>query len=385
MKKINFKCPYCYEVHTIKTVKIKCNFNRPNSSDVCVHHNLNQTIKRADGFIVSRYNKKCLKCKEAKRSYFCPNFNKEVPQDFLYGKSLSLALLGAKYSGKSNYIAVIINEIRRTMSLAFDCAINLTASDESNELYNTHYYKPLYEHMVPVEKTAQGDMPPLIFPVRFLDKRHRTKRRVSLTFYDTAGENLDSNKQIEIANRYIPNANGIILLVDPLQVPRVRDYLKGKVELPAKNTDALDILSRTVQIIRNSNKVKGKIKVPLALVFTKMDTLYDSDLMLENSLLKEDSIHIQRKVFVEEDFQIMQEEMKAIMDDWLHQDGNSQFGELVQMLNNFSNYAVFGVSSFGSIPIDNGTKLPKKVNPRLVLDPFLWILAQKKIIPTTKN
>lgn len=40
-----------------------------------------------------------------------------------------------------------------------------------------------------------------------------------LSFFDTAGEDFNSRESVELNTRYLTNADGIILLLDPLQMP----------------------------------------------------------------------------------------------------------------------------------------------------------------------
>ena len=137
------------------------------------------------------------------------------------GENLSVALIGAKASGKSNYIGALVHEIQKKMTAAFNCTVNLVCSEESKQFYNDFYYEPLFKAGRVVEATSQDDVPPLIFPLRFMDHKNRITKVAAMTFYDTAGENLDSTDQLLINNRYIPNADGIILLL-PNKKYRVR-------------------------------------------------------------------------------------------------------------------------------------------------------------------
>lgn len=373
MKK--FTCPYCYGKHDIRTSGLKCSYNIPGKSDKCV----GTVVKDAKGWIPDKDKANCMKCKAARKSVFCSVVEKEIPSDFLNEESLSIALLGAKASGKSNYIGVLINEIKRKMTSSFNCTLSLTSSEESRQFYNDFYYEPLFKYGSVVEATNQDmtQVPPLIFPLRFMDKKNHITNVAALTFYDTAGENLDSTEDMVISNRYVPNADGIILLLDPLQVTSIREKLQGKIPLPPQNTDVVEILSRIVQNIRDVKNIRGTIKIPLALTFTKIDALEQYDILREDSCLRNESDHLSRGVFVQTDFENVNIEMQDLLENWLD-------AELVQQMKNFEKYAFFGVTALGGVP--NGTKLSgSKINPRRVLDPLLWILSENKYIKTAKK
>ena len=372
---IKFTCPYCYGVHDILSSGLKCSYNIPGRSERCA-----KTVKKdPNGWIPDANKASCMKCTLAKKSIFCNVVNKEIPSDFLMGKNLSIALIGAKASGKSNYIGVLVNEIKKKMCASFNCILNLSASEESKYYYDEHYANPLFKNGRVVDATSQEDIPPLIFPLRFMDKKNRITKVTALSFYDTAGENLDSTSDILVNNRYIPNADGIILLLDPLQIPAIRQKLGGKMDLPPQNTDTVEILSRIVQNIRDVKNIKGTIKTPLALAFTKIDALEAFDVLREDSCLKEESEHLKSGSFVLSDFESVNVEIQDLLENWLD-------SEILQQVKNFNNYSFFGLTALGGVPTDKGRKLHDgKVNPRRVLDPLLWILAQNKYIKTVKR
>lgn len=372
-----FTCPYCYGEHTIEDCNVTCSFGMQVSgvSEKC---KLEKSAKDSSGWIKAEQKKKCMKCTEARKRIYCPTINKEIPTGFLSGASLPIALIGAKASGKSNYIAVLINEIRRKMTSRFNCTLDISCSEESKNYYDDYYYNPLFEKGELVSGTSSGqEIPPLIFPLRFMNDRNRIKKITALTFYDTAGENLDSDDSVLIFNKYIPNAKGIILLLDPLQVPSIRKQLEGKMPLPEKNTDAAEILSRIIQNIRDVKNIKGTIKIPLALAFTKLDALSKFGIIPEGSCLKEESEHLSRGGFVLSDFENTNIEMSAILENWLDD-------EILQMMKQFSKYSMFGLSTLGDVP--KGNLVPNAgIKPQRVLDPLLWILAENKYITTMKK
>ena len=215
-----------------------------------------------------------------------------------------------------------------------------------------------------------------MFPLRFMDKKNRITKVAALSFYDTAGENLDSTEDMLINNRYIPNADGIILLLDPLQIPSIREKLQGKIPLPQQNTDVVEVLSRIVQNIRDVKNIRGTIKIPLALAFTKIDALEEFDVLKEDSCLRSESEHLSRGVFVQTDFESVNIEMQDLLENWLDD-------ELVQQMKNFEKYAFFGLTALGGVP--HGSKLDGKIRPRRVLDPLLWLLAENNYIRTVKK
>ena len=369
-KMAKFTCPYCYGTHTLTDCGMKCSYNVP-GTDIQCKKNL---PKDDEGWIPAMYKRQCLACGDARKRIYCPTVDKEIPREFLSGESLPIALVGAKASGKSNYIAVLINEIRRKMSGSFNCSLSISCDEDSKRFYDQFYKVPLFNRGEVVNATDAGEIPPMIFPLRFMDKKNRIVRSATLTFYDTAGENLDSGDEMLIYNRYIPNSKGIILLLDPLQVPAIRAQLEGKMPLPAMNTEVTDVLSRVVENIRSVRNITGTINIPLALAFTKLDALEKFDVLPEDSILRENSRHLDMGVFSQSEFETCNIEMRDILENWLDD-------ELVQLMKNFSKYAFFGVSALGDVPTNNRLQ---EIKPKRVLDPLLWLLAENKYIKKVK-
>jgi len=368
-KSDKFTCPYCYGEHSAMECGLKCSYSVNGKPDIKCSKGTVEKFDDSHGYdwIPQAHKKSCLQCTDAVKKLFCLSIDKEIPIDFLSMKSLPIALLGAKASGKSNYIGVIINEIRRTMSGPFNCSLSMACSEESQKNYKDLYYKPLYENKKTVDATSQGEIPPLIFPLRFMDKKDNITNMAALTFYDTAGENLDNQAEMGKFARYIANSKGIILLLDPLQVPEIRDNLQknGFTALPEQNTDTYEVLSRITQVIRGSKNIKGKIEIPLALVFTKIDVLEQYNVLPPDSCLRDESLHVQQGIFVNSDFENTNMEMKRLIDRYA--------AGLETSLKEFKHYSIFGVTALGANP--SGNSLSATIKPRRVLDPLLWLLA----------
>ena len=366
-----FTCPYCYDTHTLDTCGMKCSYGIVGTDVTCKKG----LPKDMDGWIPQIYKKQCLACKDARKRIYCPAIDKEIPTEFLSGESLPIALIGAKASGKSNYIGVLIDEVKRKMARSFNTTLSVSCDETSKRYYDQFYKTPLYSYGEVVSATDAGETPPpMIFPLRFMDNKDRIVRSATLTFYDTAGENFDSDEEMLIYNRYIPNSKGLIILLDPLQVPAIREQLEGKMELPPINTEVTDVLSRVVENIRGVKNIKGTINIPLALAFTKLDALEKYDVLPEDSILREESSHLDLGAFSMSDFESTSIQMRDLLENWLDAD-------LVQLVKNFSKYAFFGVSALGGVPSNN---MVGKIKPKRVLDPLLWLLAENKYIKKVK-
>ena len=369
----NFLCPRCFEEQAINKIQYVCSNKSEKTGSVC------EKASKNEQQIPSNYKKPaCNECGQQLVSKRCEKCGGELPLNIATAKNYPIAIIGAKESGKSNYVAVLINQLKNEIGRYFNCSL-MACGDKTLNRYRDDFYNPLYEHKTCVRGSDAGDVDPLIYSLIFQRKSRFLKKAVneaaSLTFFDTAGENLNSVDSMHTFNRYLYHSSGIILLLDPLQLPMVRRELQDKIRLPEANTDVNTILNRTIEIIRTGSgnvDLSKKIDIPLAIAFTKIDAV--DDLLDPASSLKNDSSHIRKGGFDEVEFQDSNEEMQSLVESWLGM-------ELYQSVSTqFSNFAFFGLSALGSNP-DMENKIPK-FRPYRVADPFLWILAKEKIIPT---
>lgn len=364
----NYVCPNCFEKQSLSDVEYLCTNTRQDRN--CSHAIDGIPFKPA----TKSKNPKCDSCGQVLTVKSCPKCGFELPMSIGTSKDYPVAIIGAKESGKSNYVAVLINQLKNEVGRAFNCSLYATGGDKTIKRYNSMFYEPLYLKKMCVRGTDAGQVEPLIYSLLFNKKGFFAKNRaVSMTFFDTAGENLNSEAQMSTHNRYLAHAAGIILLLDPLQLPFVRSALENKISLPQENEDINTILSRTISIIRkekNLTDLSKKIDIPIAIAFTKIDAV--DELIDAASCLKNDSSHIKKGYFNKIDFNDSNMEMQSLVDKWLG-------AELYQQVSTqFVDFAFFGLSSLGSNP-DEYLNIPR-FRPFRVTDPFLWILSKEGLI-----
>ena len=365
-----FLCPRCFEEQNLNNVEYVC-------SNVSQRNGCQHAVDRIPQHPANPKKPVCEECGRPLVTKICPSCGGELPSNIGTVKSYPIAIIGAKETGKSNYVAVLINQLKNEIGRAFNCSL-LASGDKTLNRYRTEFYDPLYRHSTCVRGSDAGTVDPLIYSLIFQRKggflKKDTNEAVSLTFFDTAGENLNSQDSMQTFNSYLYHSSGIILLLDPLQLPAVRNELEGKIRLPEENTDVNEILTRVIEIIHTGTGTdfNKKIDIPLAIAFTKIDAV--DELLDPASCLKNDSSHIRKGVFDKLDFSDTNDEMQSLVESWLGY-------ELYQNVStHFSTFAFLGLSALGSNP-DMDNKIPK-FRPFRVADPFLWILAQQKIIPS---
>ncbi len=327
----------------------------------------------------------CPNCHEKTSDRICPNCHSELPYTTGDYKDMIFSIIGAKESGKSHYISVLLNKIQNEIGMSFNCSLH-PLNDATIKRYRRDFHDPVFRKREIIRATlsARADHSvriPLIFTLSFEGKSWPRKNRIrdvaTVVFFDTAGEDLDAVDVMRTENRYIYNSEGIILLLDPLQIPEVREQLPASTGLPGENTEPADILTRTVNLIRNANNLdpKTKIDIPIAVAFSKMDAI--QPLLDPSSCIQYPTKHCEW--FDLDDFENVNSEMEALVSGW--EDGKN----LINLLRvNFNNYAFFGLTALGCNP-HGSSRIPKKPRPRRVEDPFLWLLSKKRLIKRKKS
>lgn len=325
----------------------------------------------------------CHACGQTSRRRLCPHCHMPLPRTVGELKSYTFALVGAREAGKSHYIAVFINQWRKILGPAMNMELTWEG-EETQKRYERDFYEPVYKQKRTITATRSANASlttrlPLIYRLTVHGKGWLglldTRKAVNLVFYDSAGEDLDDLSVMANVNKYIYRADGIILLLDPLQLPRVREQLDGNVLLPGENSEALVILERIGHLIRDGRVLKttDRIKTPLAVAFSKLDAI--EPLLGTGSALFAEANHTQGLDLA--DSNAVSGEMEAQIAKW---QGNAL---LAQVRNNFPQHRFFGLSALGCNP-DANRHIPR-VLPRRVEDPLLWLLNLHGLIRSRKG
>ncbi|WP_222429928.1 hypothetical protein [Paenibacillus cremeus] len=325
----------------------------------------------------------CPTCHKETSRRICPECSAELPYTWGQQKEHVISIIGAKESGKSHYIAVLLDKIMKQMSLNFKCSLQ-ALNDETIHRYREDFYNPIYKRKETLNVTLSGrtnDMvkKPLLYNLSFYGKDFWGRKKISsvitLAFFDTAGEDLNNEDTMSTVNKYIYNSSGIILLLDPLQFTDVREYLKRGSSIPQQNTDPYEILTRTINIIHKGQDIPAQklIDIPLAVTLSKLDALNNADIMFdESSVVKHPSPHIAKGSLQEKEFPLIYQEIRTFLTNF----GGSNFVSLAE--SKFQKHSFFGISALGKSP--QGTNKIDVVNPHRVEDPFLWLLSKNKIL-----
>ena len=394
MSRTSFCCPFCFERKPLTEIWFRCacgadmnidgDLLDKNGKRVGKTGDRKKGIKEKLGLRKLPSSVKCTSCKKDMAvKKICPNPNcaEELPNYIDIFLGLYIAVIGTKQSGKSHYIATLIDRLK---TINDDFNWKLTRLDTQTERrYNNYFYNPLYigKTLLPATRkvTDQEDVShPLLYQ---LDIRQRS---IMLALFDTAGEDLHSeeDKTPAIVKQYIANASGIICLLDPFRFPKVW-AAKKKDPFPYSRDDSPgEILTKVSNyIIENLTKqgrrppVNPKFPVSLAMAFSKIDAIDDGGtanavLLPQKHDLFQNTRH--RGLLHHGEFTNIQDVMKG----WIKE--VDKVKTILSASKSFKRVAFFGVTALGK-SLQNEV-LVEEPKPERVEDPFLWILHQHGLI-----
>lgn len=392
--KTHYICPYCFSKHKINNVKFRCKNQRcikEPDTELSTYEggrtiSMNKVItpQKVKPLIMPR-SAVCPECNENTTKKICPSCHNELPREIDTVKDIIISIVGAKNTGKSHYIAVLIDQMRK-ISYNFNACWSPINTQISNR-YKTDFYNPLFKSHKLLSATTSGmsvsstARKPLIYELVFGSSGFMKKNNtvVYLTFFDTAGEDLDDEDVMNTVNKYISRSSGIIFLLDPLQIHQVRDSLGNDVIQASSATKIEDvatpseIIGRVSNMIRdfNSKRAAQKIDVPVAATFTKIDAI--ESLLPRGNTIMETSPHYELGEFDSSDAENINQEIESMLIDWNGHDYTQQLSI------NYSKYSFFGASSLGKIPEKGNIDV---IRPHRIEDPLLWLLALNNVIPS---
>ena len=385
-------CPYCYEGFAPRAIRFRCHARLSRTGKQCRRrrdevldqrmgprpsHDLGPDFA-ADG---RRPKAVCPECDGETNYRICPVCHSQLPVHFGRMDNRLIAMVGAKASGKTVYMTVLLHEMRHRVGEAYGAA--LTGLDDATmRRYSSDYEDRLYRdnQMFPGTQPASTNLnrvDPLVF--RFgLTRRtllgDRPQHSV-LSFFDTAGEDFSSQESVELNTRYLTGADGIVLLLDPLQMPGARDSALPGTPLPGASVldSPSNVLSRVTNLLLagRTGRAAQRIDTPIAVVFSKMDAFFH---LLEPGSPLRDYAPARGRFDVSDSLSV-HEEVRRLLKDW---DG-VPIDHLLD--NHYSRYRYFGVSSLGRNPTSDARVAPTGIQPYRVADPLLWLLSEFGSVP----
>lgn len=315
---------------------------------------------------------KCPDCQRETTKRVCPVCHYELHQDVGTTDERIIAVMGGRGTGKSSYIATLVHRLRNEVSSNFNAGV-IARGDMTRQRYEEDFYHPLFRQLRKLEPTQTGatdrrTKTPMVYRISFNKVRNQV---VTLVLFDTAGEDMRSLDSMSTEARYITNSQGIVFLLDPLQIPAVREQLP-QADLPPFDPEAepIKIIERLYELYEKDPRWKGKQKIetPIAFTLAKIDALFP--IIDSSSALHRSGDHL--GYLNKADVETVHSEIAAYLHEWM----GDEFDLLTRT--HFRDYCYFGVAPLGKTP-NAGGKLDT-ISPIRVEDPILWLFSKFKVI-----
>lgn len=307
----------------------------------------------------------------------CPYCKELLPYDFeQVDDNLTIAVVGDSFSGKSHYIATMIDQLRRGQVSNSLGIYQLTASNQKiEERYQREYYEPLFKDKQKIPTTIQTFNPidePLIFK---LTVSGATKKQFNLLIYDASGEDIATLLNFVQYKRHILNAKAIIFIADPWAMPGFTDHLAHHLRPePGYVTGRLtsDVLQKVVEAFRRNIGDPGRAKFPLpvAITLSKSD-LIEYLIAMNNERYKLLYDPIYPSALDKSEREAVDANVCALLDEIKEH-------SLLQAAEDFEKVSFFAISATGTSANSNG--IYSDVKPHRTLEPLFWVLRELHIV-----
>jgi ABC-type dipeptide/oligopeptide/nickel transport system ATPase component len=322
----------------------------------------------------------CPKCGGEAMRRACPACHTALPIDFVGTVNPMIGLVGSKGSGKTVLMTVLVKQLREQIAARFNADIRIATDNPDGQqgiaAYRRQREVPLFgtERDLPA-KTDRFSQRQYATPIVL---RWRAKKPTMLALIDSAGEDLGDETSVHTLN-YLMACEYLIITLDPFSLPSAR----ARISLPreAQQVDdevPIDVVANITAYLRTYHKVatKKKVKIPIAIVFTKIDAFYPT-MDPGNPIMASES---QMPAYDETDGLEVHEQMRALLTEW---DASALDRHLEQ---NYENYRYFAVSALGAEPEYASAKVAAGgVRPHRVQDPVLWLMAKAGTVKSVKT
>ncbi|WP_433665080.1 hypothetical protein ACQPW1_24520 [Nocardia sp. CA-128927] len=272
------RCPMCFNALTPERVswmatsgetKIDEVASRYYGAEVQTRHIVPSELKRERNNIVLTPSRALAAAQVGSQvEEVCPYCHYRIPDGWRDSRSTCIAMAGARYTGKTVYVAVLIKALQ-LFGERIGCVVEPN-DQRTADTYQKHYQNTLYvqRQMLPPTSSIGVKDPfhrdPLIFRLG-----HWNGRKQYLVIRDVAGEDLhDQNNIGQTWTKFFGNADGVVYMFDPLKVPSIASQLRDLI--PAQET--YDVAPITV--LQTVISMIGPHNPKLAVVLSKFDALH---------------------------------------------------------------------------------------------------------------
>ncbi|MDN5726786.1 MAG: hypothetical protein L0G99_12770, partial [Propionibacteriales bacterium] len=210
-------------------------------------------------------NLACPECRQPMRP-ICPTCHFELPPGWRDGEAITIAMAGARATGKSVYLGVMIKQLERLVEQMGGSLVFATERGRAT-------YKNVYEHALFAKR---GIIQPT--PVATLSDSYQREplilslgvfggKRRFLVLRDVAGEDLERPVQNAQHLHFFGSADAIFYMFDPTQVPSIAGQLPDLVSAQLhEGGDPQVVLENLMRLVGNGTP-------KMSIILSKFDTM----------------------------------------------------------------------------------------------------------------
>lgn len=317
----------------------------------------------------------CSNCGVPSRQEVCPHCHSDLPPNWWAHEVLGVVMVGARQSGKTTYLSGLVGHLETTLLPA--TGGHLRPIDPESEVKLTAHRNmiragELFPSTLSVAQNEQLLRPMVASIGRAPDGRNR-----AISLFDVAGEDMSRTETVRPYAPALAHSDLIVILIDPLQLPGVREWLHGVVPLPEQGAPPLTVVGNVVNEIRLLRGIPtGRLPNRAAVVFAKFDGIQAvakepqsplSRLIGPGNALWRDPYVNQPGLYSEPDGRRVHDEVRALL---LAMNERALVDEVEQ---SFAEFRYFALSALGHGP--KGRQLTDAgASPQRVGDPIRWLL-----------
>lgn len=289
------------------------------------------------------------------RKRLCPHCHNELPSSLGKGPCHIISIIGSPKVGKSTYMTVLLHSLQEYAAKDIGAVCYFSNSRYRHILRECE--DTLYNHGNTIQSdVGEENLDHLVLIFQF----NNSEIPITFIFYDVSSLSMLDKKHMDIYEENIKNSSGIIFLVDPMQLGKLRERnpINSKYGKYYRPRDVIAHLHENFIF----HQEKGKSSIPTAVVLTKVDILKDKYLEGNNRVFHNNR-HINS--FNVEEFLLVEKEISSFI-----QNNDSLFFDTMKQY--FRNYAFLGISSISNLERQDLQKI--KVDPKRVEEPLLWIM-----------
>lgn len=309
----------------------------------------------------------------------CPTCHYPLPLHLRSGQNICIAMAGARFTGKTVYIAVLVKLLERLLQ-TYNQELTF-ATPETAKRYRYFYEKPLFEERGLIEPTAgiltaeSYQHHPLVFNI---GRWHGIPRYLSIR--DVAGEDLERPDIAGVPWKFFSVADAVLFLFDPMRVQEIREQLRDLVPTDhSTGGDPREVLRTVMRLIGNGDP-------KLAIILSKFDALqalrrvtsswWGQVMTHAGAAFSRDPGLVGAK-YDQVDGLSLHIEVKSLLEKL---DAGSTLLNVTDPINGRSfDHRFFAVSALGDSP--QGSRLSHNgISPFRCGDPVRWVLAEQQIL-----